>query len=222
MTEAISGHRVPALFPNQLLYSHRLPGSIPLNLSTMAASQRTPDQRDGGFNDKDYDVEQQASHDEVQRNALTNTVTLSSEMFENLYLSPKNRNATPLTKQLANPTPVAIMGFVVGLTPLSCDFMTWRGSGGFGVATGTASIFFGGVLLTIAGIGEFILGNTFPFIVFMGYGAHFLTYSTTFLPFFNAIAYFNPEAPVGPDQITPTFAASYGKTAYSPTFDSRD
>lgn len=47
--------------------------------------------------------------------------------------------------------------------------VTWRGSGGFGVATTTNSIFFGGVLLTLAGIGEFILGNTFPFIVFMGY-----------------------------------------------------
>lgn len=133
----------------------------------MAAPQRTPDQSpNGDAMYKGYDVE--ANHNEVQRNALANTVTLSSEMFENLYLSPKGPVSSPLTKQLANPTPVAIMGFVVGLTPLSCEFMAWRGSGGFGVATTMASLWFGGWLLTIAGIGEFILHNTFPFIVFMG------------------------------------------------------
>lgn len=102
------------------------------------------------------------------------------------------------------------MGFVVGLTPLSCEFMAWRGSGGFGVATGTASVWFGGLLLILGGLGEFILGNTFPFVVFMGYGAHFLTYSTTFMPAFNAIAFFNAEAPADATQITPVFAASYG------------
>lgn len=179
----------------------------------MTAPAHPPNRPNGSVAQKDYDLERQASHNEVQRNQLTNTVTLSNEMFENLYLSPKGPIPKPLQKQLANPTPIAIMGFVVGLTPLSCEFMAWRGSGGFGVATTTNSIFFGGVLLTLAGIGEFILGNTFPFIVFMGYGAHFLTYSTTWIPAFNAIGFFNPEAPAGPDQITPTFAASYGRTS---------
>lgn len=174
---------------------------------------RTPD-GPNGRDFKDYDVERQADHNEVQRNQLTNTVTLSSEMFENLYLSPKNYIQNPLRKQLANPTPIAIMGFVVGLTPLSCEFMTWRGSGGFGVATTTDSIFFGGVLLTLAGIGEFILGNTFPFIVFMGYGAHFFTYATTFMPFFHAIGFFAPDVAAGQSQITPTFASSYGELSH--------
>lgn len=180
------------------------------------ASQRTPDGPNGS-DIKDYDVERQADHNEIQRNALTNTVTLSSEMFEALYLSPKNQQPNELRKKLANPTPIAIMGFVVGLTPLSCEFMAWRGSGGFGVATTTDSIFFGGMLLIFAGIGEFILGNTFPFIVFMGYGAHFLTYATTFIPAFHAIGFFAPEVPAGQQQITPTFAASYGKSFSSPT-----
>lgn len=175
----------------------------------------SPPQTNGssGYKDKDFDVERQVSQNEMQRNQLTNTVTLSSEVFENLYLSPKNQFPNDLRKKFANPTPIAIMGFVVGLTPLSCEFMAWRGSGGFGVATTTASIFFGGILLILAGIGEFFLGNTFPFVVFMGYGAHFLTYSTTFIPFFHAIAFFNPEAPPGQDAITPTFAASYGESS---------
>jgi succinate-acetate transporter protein len=35
--------------------------------------------------------------------------------------------------------------------------------------------FFGGLLLIISGLLEFFLGNTFPSVVFFGYGAHFLT-----------------------------------------------
>lgn len=82
----------------------------------MAASNGT------GAYTKERDVERGIDHNEVQRNGLTNTVTLSSEMFENLYLSPKNQVSGDLRKTFANPTPIAIMGFVVGLTPLSCEF----------------------------------------------------------------------------------------------------
>lgn len=89
--------------------------------------------------------------------------------------------------------------------------MNWGGSGGFGVATTTASIWFGGVLLFLAGIGEFFLGNTFPMLVFFGYGAHFLTQATTFIPMFNALGFFSPSGEGAPAQgITPTFEASFG------------
>ena len=83
------------------------------------------------------------------------------------------------------------------------------------------------MLLIIAGILEFILSNTFPFIVFMGYGkltpspphshnlliipstgAHFLTYGTTFIPFYNAVAALAPTD--SPSTQTPEFLASYG------------
>lgn len=90
---------------------------------------------------KDFDLERgESNHHEQLRNALSQSVTLSPEQFENLYLNPKNQVAGDLRKTFANPTPIALMGFAVGLTPLSCEFMQWRGSGGFGVATTTASI----------------------------------------------------------------------------------
>lgn len=93
--------------------------------------------------------------------------------------------------------------------------MGWRGAGGSAVASTAASIWFGGVLLIIAGIGEFLLGNTFPMIVFMGYGAHFLTTGTTFIPAFNAIGFFDPNgsgqgSPLA-GQANPQFLASFGK-----------
>lgn len=56
------------------------------------------------------------------RNSLTQTVTLSPEQFERIYLGPKREIAGDLRKRFANPTPIAIMGFAVGLLPLSVEF----------------------------------------------------------------------------------------------------
>lgn len=93
--------------------------------------------------------------------------------------------------------------------------MGWQGSGGLGVATGTVGIFFGGMLLIFAGIGEFLLGNTFPMMVFFGYGGHFFAYSTTFVPAFNAVGFFNPNGSgtgsPGTSNQTSMFLASYGE-----------
>lgn len=91
--------------------------------------------------------------------------------------------------------------------------MGWRGSGGFAIATTTCSIWFGGVLLLLAGIGEFILGNTFPFLVFMGYGCHFLTFATTFIPWFNAVGFYAPGN--DPNVMSAEFAASFGASCAS-------
>jgi uncharacterized protein len=85
--------------------------------------------------------------------------------------------------------------------------MGWRGSGGSAVATTGATLWFGGMLLILAGVGEFILGNSFPFIVFMGYGAHFLTYGVTFMPFYNAIDAYTAQGAGG----QPQFYASFGE-----------
>ena len=67
--------------------------------------------------------------------------------------------------------------------------------------------FFGGLLMVLASILEFILGNTFPFVVFGSFGAFWLTYGATLTPYFNAQeAYANPP-PGGP---APSFAGSFG------------
>ena len=70
------------------------------------------------------------------------------------------------------------------------------------------------MLLTIGGIGEFLLGNTFPMCVFFGYGAHFFTFATVFIPYYGAIAF--PAASGGtspadaPYDVTATWANSFG------------
>jgi succinate-acetate transporter protein len=60
---------------------------------------------------------------------------------------------------------------------------------------------------------EFILGNTFPFVVFMGYGAHFLVFATTFIPWFNAVSAYSESGnpyETGSQMQTPAFQASFG------------
>lgn len=59
---------------------------------------------------------------EARDNSLTQTVTLSPEQFERIYLGPKGETAGDLRKRFANPTPIAICGFAVGLLPLSVEF----------------------------------------------------------------------------------------------------
>lgn len=96
-----------------------------------------------------------------------------------------DRESSRLTKWIR-----ALLGFLLSLSPLSCDLMGWRGAGGNGAA-GTsvfsvsylkspadnlasgAYFFMGGVLMIIGGVLEFFLGNTFPFVVFSSFGQSF-------------------------------------------------
>ncbi|KAI4167200.1 MAG: hypothetical protein LQ348_007704 [Seirophora lacunosa] len=46
--------------------------------------------------------------------------------------------------------------------------------------------FFGGLLMILGAIGEWIIGNTFPFVVFGTFGAFWLAFGATLVPWFNA------------------------------------
>jgi succinate-acetate transporter protein len=55
---------------------------------------------------------------------------------------------------------------------------------------------------------EFFLGNTFPSVVFLSYGAHFLTFGATFQPFYAAISSYTIDGSQTQTQ-TPAFMASF-------------
>ncbi|KAJ5291915.1 hypothetical protein N7478_001166 [Penicillium angulare] len=122
------------------------------------------------------------------------SVTLSAEQFERLYLTPMTRRQPPLTKQLGNPTPLALGGFVITTTPLSCCLMAWRGASGNGIAFIGPIVFLGGLLLLITSILEFILGNTFPCVVFGTIGGFWFAFAATMIPSFNAAAPYSASA----------------------------
>lgn len=68
---------------------------------------------------------------------------------------------------------------------------------------------FGGILMLVGSFLEFILGNTFPFVVFGSFGAFWLTFGMTLTPFYNAaIAYqpLEPETATAAPQFNATFA----------------
>jgi succinate-acetate transporter protein len=121
------------------------------------------------------------------------SISISPELFEKLYLSPQNQVKGELRKTFGNPTPLALIGFLLSLHPLSMMLMGWRGAGGGGASSVGWYYFAGGLLMVLGGIGEWILGNTFPFVVFCSFGAFWLGFAATLQPFYNAYgAYANP------------------------------
>lgn len=74
--------------------------------------------------------------------------------------------------------------------------------------------FFGGLLQFTTGLLEFVLGNTFPSVVFCTFGAFFLSLGGTLNPSFAAFSSFAPagqDASVG--LTTQAFNAGFGTLA---------
>lgn len=145
----------------------------------------------------------------LNRIRTTGSLSISPELFEKIYLSPQNRVAGELRKTFGNPTPLALAGFLLSLTPLACTLMGWRGAGGNGAATIGTYFGFGGVLMILGSVGEWIIGNTFPFVVFGTFGAFWLTFGFTNVPFYNAAgAFVTSTYTTGLEN--PEFNASFG------------
>jgi hypothetical protein len=74
-------------------------------------------------------------------------------------------------------------------------------------------MFFGGALLIISGLLEFTLGNTFSFVVFMSFGAFWLTFAITLQPVYGAYGAYAPPGAASPTEglATQGFNASFGK-----------
>ncbi|KAJ8098868.1 GPR1/FUN34/yaaH family-domain-containing protein [Lipomyces tetrasporus] len=157
---------------------------------------------DGSFNSR---------HEALSRIRTAQSITMSPELFEKLYLSPEKAVKGNLRQTFANPTPLAIISHAVCACPLGCDLMGLRGSGQFGAASTGAYVFIGGLLLVISGIFEFFLGNTFSFVVFCSFGGFWLSLAGTLIPAFNSVGAYSPT---GDSQVlgltTRGFQASFG------------
>ncbi|KAJ5519722.1 hypothetical protein N7463_000175 [Penicillium fimorum] len=128
-----------------------------------------------------------------ERTKSTGSIMISPELFEKLYLNPKTPVAGNLRSMIGNPTPIAITGFVMALTPLCFCLMGWRGAGNNGAAHIGGYIFFGGILLLVGGFLECIIGNTFSSVVFMSFACFYLTLAATIQPFYSAYAPYSPS-----------------------------
>ena len=89
-----------------------------------------------------YQLNGDHSSEEALRKIRTaNTIAISPELFEKLYLSPQNKVPGDLRTRFANPTPIGLLGFALSLSPLACELMGWRGAGQAGIA-GVGSYYF--------------------------------------------------------------------------------
>ena len=152
------------------------------------------------------------SPDEALNQVKTaNSVTISPELFEKIYLNPQNAVKGDLRNTFGNPTPLALLGFLLSLSPLSCELMGWRGAGGDGIATVGAYYFIGGFLMSLGGILEFFLGNTFSFVVFCSFGGFWFTLGATLTPAFNAYGeYATDPSNIATGLTSRSFHASFG------------
>jgi len=134
--------------------------------------------------------------DALKRIQTAGSISISPELFEKIYLSPQNAVKGELRKTFGNPTPLALIGFLLSLFPLSMDLMGWRGTGGPGVGSaGIGTYYFtGGLLMILGSLGEWIVGNTFPFVVFGSFGAFWLGFAATLTPQNNAYGAYSTSA----------------------------
>lgn len=149
------------------------------------------------------------SESALRRIRTAGSISITPELFEKIYLSPKNRVSNNIRSTFGNPTPLALVGFLLSLTPLSNILLGWRGSGGLGAAEVGVYYFFGGLLMVLGGLLEFILGNTFPFVVFGSFGAFWLSFGATLTPYFNASIAYDPTHPAAASS-NPVFASTFG------------
>lgn len=63
--------------------------------------------------------------------------------------------------------------------------------------------------MVLGGLLEFILGNTFPFVVFSSFGAFWLAFGATLTPYFNASIAYDPTNPAKASS-DPVFASTFG------------
>ncbi|KAK8255571.1 hypothetical protein HDK77DRAFT_38423 [Phyllosticta capitalensis] len=139
-----------------------------------------PDEHLGAHTDTDH---------ALNKIRTAGSISISPELFEKIYLSPKTQVKGELRRTFGNPTPVSLIGFLLALTPLSCILMGWRGASGASANVG-AYYFCGGVLMILGAIGEWVLGNSFPCVVFAAFGGFWSAQGATLTPDFNAYGAF--------------------------------
>jgi len=151
------------------------------------------------------------SREDVLRRVQTaDSVFLPREVFEALYLNPERSVPGDLRKKFGNPTPAALIGFVMAATPYAAANMGWRGAGGLGGAIIPTMIFFGGTLQIIGAIMEWVLGNTFSMCLFFTYGTFWVVAGTQLVPWFGVGIHYSASGVNLQGMSEPSYYATVG------------
>ncbi len=81
----------------------------------------------------------------------------------------------------SNPTLLGLLSFLIPYTSTIFILIGWGGASPPSSLVGLTAdyYFFGGMGMVIAGLAEFVLGNTFPMAVFIIYGVHWCSLGYT-------------------------------------------
>lgn len=81
------------------------------------------------------------------------TIQLTNEQYERMFFQPGGPNRKhDLSAQFGNPTPLAVISFLMCISPTSCFLL------GFDLTTGTSPVALIGVYYLFGGLGLFISG----------------------------------------------------------------
>lgn len=83
---------------------------------------------------RDYQDDNVRGLADLNRYKTNDSVAIPMDVFERMYFNPEMAVKGQLRRTFGNPTPLALMGFVIASTPLACTQMGWRGAGGNGAA----------------------------------------------------------------------------------------
>ncbi|KAF5334868.1 hypothetical protein D9758_014279 [Tetrapyrgos nigripes] len=134
-----------------------------------------------------------AGHLNETANGSRPPVQLTPEQYEKLFLQPGGRAPQgTFALRFGNPTPLPILGYLLCLTPTACYLMQWGGADSTSMVTLCGPFYFvGGLTMVVGGVMEWILGNTFPFVVFVVFGTFWLALGVTNDPMHNITAAYN-------------------------------
>jgi succinate-acetate transporter protein len=114
-------------------------------------------------------------------------IQLTNAQYERLFFQPGAPRALggPASArwQPGNPTAFAIISYLLSLTPTVCMLAQWDGAAPTSFPT-IVGVFYliGGLGMTIGAVCEWIMGNTFPFVVFGSFGGFWFSLGVLFDP----------------------------------------
>lgn len=86
-----------------------------------------------------------------------------------------NTRGWMLTYVSGNPTLLGLIGLLIPFQTTMFCLVQFKGADSTSLTAVSGPLYFmGGIAMNVAGISEFILGNTFPFAVFVIYGCYFV------------------------------------------------
>lgn len=129
------------------------------------------------------------------------TVQLTPEQYERLFLQPGGiPSKGDLSQRFANVTLLGIVSFLIALHPTAMVLMRWRAAEITSEISLTGAYYaVGGIGMWLAGIGEFILGNSFPCTVFVIFGSFWAALGFTSDPLHAIAAAFSDGSSSSPE-----------------------